>query len=287
MIDPREHESLSALLTASQRMSIPGCPLHWLEIRWMAGGWVWRALAAAGRTRGAGTRVREEWRTLSAAFGRGARVTLDEVCAVELVDEGPPRPFVVDALTRVPLSPDELHRLVEARPDGIWPLEGNGSAPEALADGQTFLAPDGAGGSRVLRAHVPDLVAHTTETRVDLARVGVRLWVEPDLLRATLSQGNASVDVQGACVRVLAVYAQARRDDVPSGGWLRPMDAHAAWIALGGAPESPIRRVEWERSRLRGRLARQGVASVDRLFEVRREGETMRTRLGEFDVALS
>jgi hypothetical protein len=261
------------------RVEHAACPLYWLEVRWMGGGWAWRALAAGARTRGTGARLRDEWRALTSAFGRGARVTLDEACAIELVDDGPPRPFAVDALSGAPLTDEELEALAEVRPDGVWPLEGSGTSAEALGDGQTFVAPDGNGGTRVLRVHVPGVVSHTAETRVDLQRDGARVIVDVAELRATILQGRAAVEVRGECVRVLAVYAEARGADLPSGGWLKPAEAHTAWVAQGGRADSPLRRIEWERARLRGRLAREGVASVDRLFEVRREGDTMRTRL--------
>ena len=104
------------------RLTHPACPLYWLEVRWIAGAWAWRALGAAGRTRGAGAHVREDWRALAAAFGRGARVTLDDACAIELVDDSPPRPFAVDALSGEPLPDEELQLYAEVRPDGIWPL---------------------------------------------------------------------------------------------------------------------------------------------------------------------
>jgi hypothetical protein len=262
------------------RVAHPACPLYWLEVRWIAGAWAWRALAASARTRGAGAFVREEWRALTSAFGRGARVTLDDACSVELVDDAPPRPFAVDALTGEPLPDAELHALAEVRPDGIWPLEGQGRPGEALSDGHTFLAP-GSDPPRVLRVHVPGVLAHTAETRLDLARPGVIVEIDADLSRATFLQGATSVEVEGECVRVLAVYARARATDLPMGGWLRPAEAWDGWVALGGNPTSPVRRVEWERARLRGKLARAGVGSVEALFEVRREGDTMRTRLGD------
>jgi hypothetical protein len=34
------------------RMDDPAVPTHWLELRWIEGGWRWRTLAAAARTRG-------------------------------------------------------------------------------------------------------------------------------------------------------------------------------------------------------------------------------------------
>ena len=67
---------------------------------------------------------------------------------------------------------EELEALAEVRPDGVWPLESTGSSAEALGDGQTFVAPDGVGGTRVLRVHVPGLVAHTACSRCTPRRAG-------------------------------------------------------------------------------------------------------------------
>lgn len=260
------------------RLDHPACPLYWLEVRWMGSGWAWRALAAEERTRGAGTRLRGEWRALTSSFGRGARVTLDDACAAELVDDQPPRPFAIDLLTGEPLSEEAFEARAEVRPDGVWPLGDEAWPREPLADGQTFLAPQDEGGLQVLRVHRPEAVCHTAEATIDLQRSGARWLIELAGLTATVIQGAASVEVRGECVRVLAVYARARADG-PGDGWLRPADAHRAWRKLGGSRDSPQQRVEWERARLRGRLARQGVASVDRLFELSREGDTIRTRL--------
>ncbi len=186
--------------TCLARVEHPACPLYWVELRWMAGAWAWRALGAQARTRGAGARLREDWRALASAFGRGGRITLDDACSIELVDDSPPVPFAVDALTGVPIDADDLQELAEVRLDGIWPLEG--SAREGYGDGQIFVSL-----GRVLRAHVPGAVAHTAETRVDLARADVRVVIDEGRARATFLQGASSVEVEGACVGVLAVYA--------------------------------------------------------------------------------
>jgi hypothetical protein len=197
---------------------------------------------------------------------------------VELVDDAPPRAFAIDLLTGEVVAEEALEARPEVRPDGIWPLSAEGAARSVLRDGQTFLAPNDAGGSRLLRLHCPEVVWHTAEAKIELQRWGARLLIDLSALTATLIQGEAAVEVHGECVRVLAVYARARLDRGED-GWLRPAEAYRAWRKLGGSAQSPQQRVEWERARLRGRLARMGVASVDRLFELSREGETMRTQL--------
>jgi hypothetical protein len=49
---------------------------------------------------------------------------------------------------------------------------------------------------------------------------------------------------------------------------------------MGGPASSPVDAVAWERGRLRRLLHGAGVASLDLLFEQRKEGPYVRTRLG-------
>jgi len=74
----------------------------------------------------------------------------------------------------------------------------------------------------------------------------------------------------------------AREADVPAGGWLTPDDAHAAWLARGGPPDSTTARMAWERSKLRAQLSRSGATGLDALYELRRDGDTVRTRVRLF-----
>jgi hypothetical protein len=113
--------------------------------------------------------------------------------------------------------------------------------------------------------------------RVDLTRAGAALAVDLSPLRATLLQGDAAVEIHGEPVRVLAVYLHAAQRGT---GWLDVTTAWAAWRALGGNPESPAERMAWERGRVRAAFARAGVAGVDRLFEVLRDRDGVRVRLG-------
>ncbi len=70
-------------------------------------------------------------------------------------------------------------------------------------------------------------------------------------------------------MRVLLVYARARRDEPAEEGWLPSVEAHAEWIALGGNPESVVERLSWERGKLRTALVRAGATGLDQLFERR------------------
>ena len=96
-------------------------------------------------------------------------------------------------------------------------------------------------------------------------------------LRATLRQGTDVATVQGACVRTLVVYGNAR--DAHE-GWLTAAEAWAAWTELGGDEDRVTDAVAWERARLRRLLDRARVGGLDHLFETRKDGTYVKTRLG-------
>jgi hypothetical protein len=95
---------------------------------------------------------------------------------------------------------------------------------------------------------------------------------------AVFTQGAAEATVRGECVRVLAVYADARRS---GHGWLTPQEAWERWLAMGAPATWPLERVGWERTRLRAALARARVGGLAALFETQRDGMEWRLRLGE------
>ena len=258
------------------RITDPAVPLYWLEVRWLGDVWGWRTLGAESRTRGAGPADTAGWRRLTASAGRGGRVTLDTRIWVELVDGGPPEPFVVDARTGERLVGDALHGLVECWPDKLLPLDAEGDAARAYVDGDVFVV-----AGRAYRAHVPDVPEHTVGARMDLRDGSIDLDLDLASRVAVFTQGSAEARVRGECVRVLAVYAEARRRDAPEGGWLRPDEAWEAWRALGAPTDAPLERLGWERTRLRTNLAHLGVAGLEQLFETQREGLTWRLRLSE------
>jgi hypothetical protein len=259
------------------RVSHESCPAHWLELRWRADGWTWRALAAVDRTYGAGAFVADGWRTLDAREGQGTRVRLIGTSVhMELVEGGAPRPFAWDVLTDEPLDGDALTEVAEVRGHHLLPLAAEGDATQSLRDGQCWVhtTPDGA--ARTLRAHVPDALAPTLAPRMDLARPGVSVEIDLARLEASFTHGDAAVGVRGECVRALAVFALARRQ---SDGWLDASEAWARWVELGGRSDTALDRMSWERGKLRAQLARQRVTGLDGLFERRKTGAFVRTRL--------
>jgi hypothetical protein len=151
------------------------------------------------------------------------------------------------------------------RPDALLPLDAEGDLSRRYADGDVIVR-DG----RAWRVHLSESPEATVGTRLDLSRPGVSLDVDAGALHAVLHQGGVQVVMTGEHVRVLAVYAEARRLPATSGGWLSATEAWTAWRALGGNPDSPVDRIGWDRGRCRSHLARLGVAGVERLFETRR-----------------
>jgi hypothetical protein len=259
------------------RLSHPAVPLHWLEVRWLGEAWAWRALAAEDSTRGPHTLAASGWRSLGGA-GRMPRVSLQQHAWVELADPSPPAPFAWDLVRDAPLPEELLERHLEARSDGFVRLDDPKQEP--LADGQVLALQDRSLGPLAVRLHVPVQVPATADASLDLLDPGLALEIDLNALRATLHQRGGHVVVRGECVRVLGVYLQARRQDLPAGGWLTPDEAWAAWVALGGNPTSPTERLSWERGKLRTQLARMRVGNVHALFELSRQGDTIRTRLG-------
>ena len=149
-----------------------------------------------------------------------------------------------------------------------------------LADGQVLSRVDPVLGPVALRLHLPGGVASTLEASRDLLKPGLSVEFDRARLTATLHQGRAAVTVRGECARVLALYVRARNPESADSGSLRPSEAWTGWVAAGGNAQSPLDRLSWERGELRTQLARLRVANVDALFELSREGETIRTRIG-------
>ncbi len=258
------------------RVDDPAVPAHWLELRWRGEGWAWRVLAAEDRTRGAGAVVEPGWRRMGAGNGRGTRVVLGDV-SVELVDDAAPEAFLWDLGAERAVEGAAMEELVEVRGASLLPLGAEGDPGAALRDGQVFIG-EGADGPRILRAHLAGALAPTVIGKLDL-EVGP-VEAEVDLARnaLVLTRGLASVEVQGACVRALALYARA--PDLRRDGWVSAAEAWTLWIEMGGPSTSPVDAVGWERGRLRRLLDRAGVSSLDLLVERKKEGATSMTRLG-------
>lgn len=255
-----------------------GCPAHWLELRWRGDGWSWRPLAGAERTRGAGSVLPDGWRRMDVSAGKGTRISHDCGVSVELIEGGDPEPFVWDLVADAALSESELENIAELRGGALYAFGADGAEGRALDDGERWLHLPSGGPPRALRAHVPTPVFPTEQPVLDLAVGGVSATIELREARLSLRRGRAQVEVKAACVRALGVFALAR-STAPE-GWLTAAEAYQAWVSLGGPASSPVDAVAWERGRLRRLLHSAGVASLDLLFEQRKEGAYVRTRLG-------
>jgi hypothetical protein len=259
------------------RVGHPSCPAHWLELRWRPEGWAWRPLAAADRTYGSGAFLHDGWRALDARDGQGTRVRLTGTSVqVELVEGGAPRPFAWDVLTDEPLDGEALDEVAEVRADALLPLSAEGDDAQALRDGQCWVHVAADGTARTLRAHVPTLLAPTLAPRIDVSAPGLTIEIDLAGLAATFTQREVAVTVRGECVRVLAVFAQARQQGE---GWLDASEAWARWVELGGTRETALDRMSWERGKLRAQLARQRVSGLDGLFARRKVGAFVHVRL--------
>lgn len=259
------------------RIPHAACPAHWLELRWLGSGWAWRVLSGAERTRATGAFLADGWRAMEVGTERGTRVSLGGEVWVELLDASPPSTFAWDLLEDRPVMGEELERVAEVYPDRLLPIAAEGDPSQALTDGACWLHREG-DHVRALRAHLPTAFAATPSGSIDLERGG--LHVEVDLARgiATLRQGASHVEVSGNCVRLFAIYGQARSVNQ---GWLTAAAAWAAWSELGGAESSPQEVVAWERARLRARLERARVGNVRHLFVVRKHAVYFEVRLAD------
>ncbi len=256
------------------RLADPSCPLYWLELRWLEGTWGWRALGAEERTVGTGASLPAGWRALPVATHRSGRVRLSEGTWLELLTPGPPRTYLVTLPGGELVEEEAAATWAELRPDMALPLDAEGDASRAYPDGHV-IAREGV----AVRVHAPGAVASTLEAALDLSRPCF-LDLDLETLTASFSGGGSCVTARGECVRVLAAYLEARRMDVPRGGWLSAVEAHAAWVALGGDASAPLTRLSWERCRLRSVLSRGGAAGVGSLFEVA-PGREARVRAGQ------
>jgi hypothetical protein len=275
--DAREHPLGTTTLVGRHRscavvIDAPGVPAFWLEIRWTEAGWAWRELGPAELARGAGAPLGDGWRALRP----GARVRLDDDTWIELLEDLPPAVVLVDVATGEERSGEALDALVEVSDGRVLPLHADGEPSAELRDGEMFH--DGRRTWRVLR---PDRVPSTLRDGLLVGHPDASLDLDVAARSATFTVGTLSCTVRGGPVLSMAPYALARRDGPrDDGGWLTLPDAHAWWLALGGAAASPPERLNWERAKLRTMLAREGARGVDGLFEVRR-------RVGETAIRLS
>lgn len=259
--------------TCTWSLPDPAVPLFWVELRWFVQTWGWRLLADSGNTKGPLTPLSTpHWR----AFGERDRIATPEV-AITLTEGGPPQVFATDLIHRAPIDDASFDELVVARADGYWPADAEERAGEAspLVDGDVFVSL-----GRVLQFSDGVAVEGTDQAVIHLGRDRTRVYLDhipDDEPRLSILDGDAEVVVQGAYVRVIQPYLEARQAD-PDGGWLTVREAHQRWVELGGSPDSSTERIAQDRSRLCRALARSGVVAAHTLFETRRQNR-WRTRL--------
>ena len=115
---------------------------------------------------------------------------------------------------------------------------------------------------------------------MDLATQECEVEIDLDAMTATFESSRGSASASGECVRVLAAYALARRDENRvDGGWLTAQEIYNRWVDLGGNASSKMDRPGFERGKLRNQLTKQSVTSVKSLFERRASGARTEIRL--------
>jgi len=256
-------------------ISNPRVPLYWLEIRWTGSAWAWRPLGADDRTRGPGQALQHGWRRWSQAPDRSRAIYLDEQISVTIVDAVAPGPVLEDFYTGQRLEGDELLAHLEWRRDGLSAIQDDGVG-EILGDGAIVDLPCGPS-----RLWLPGCWHPTVMGGVDIGATDCTVDVDLVRLEAVFTRGRHAVTIKGECVRLLAAYMLARRDDPRDSqcGFRNTTDVHNAWVKLGANTQSAPDRVAWERSRIRSRLVQQGARNVGALFERKRVGCTWYVRL--------
>lgn len=237
-------------------------PLFWLEIRWVAGQWAWRALNSEEETRGKGSVLAHGWRI----FQDRVYFQNPSIVLLELFDKSPPE-AMVESLTEGTLTPTSEFQGLHVGDAGYRVnLESS-----VLTNGESFVWQGDA-----YRLWLPQNYSPSIESTVQLSHEALRLDIYPKSLRAVFSVGINSVAIQGELVRVLWMYALERQQ---SDGWVDSMTALQAWVTLGGNRGSDVARISWERNKLRKLLLDQSVQGVDQLFERYRQNTVWFHRL--------
>lgn len=258
------------------RVGDPVVPMFWLEVRWRGdAGWNWRDVAETDGTVGPGEVLDGAWRGMTVRAGRGTRVRGPGDTWIELTDASPPGLVLADLHSGELLDGADAEERVEVRHDGVADPRRDHEASLLLRDGEVIVV-DG----RAWRVHVPFVPVDTSRRWVDVSDAGCALDLHRETLTATFTTARGSVTARGECVRVLLVYAVARSNEPIDDGWLASTEAHAAWVALGGNPDSVVERLSWERGKLRSALTRAGAMGLDGLFERRTWAGVPEFRLG-------
>jgi hypothetical protein len=121
---------------------------------------------------------------------------------------------------------------------------------------------------RAFRVRIPQRQAVQESVVVDAEAEPLSVEIDTTNLRAVFDSGVQEYAVKGECVRVLASYAEARLSALDEdGGWVTLAAAYEGWVELGGNPDSPQRRMSWEKGKLRKQLSRQDAPDIQQIFE--------------------
>lgn len=239
----------------------PTVPYTWFEVRWCDDGWAWRSRQDEEPIVGPETLCEAlggNWK-LFGCFNR--RVSVPEAY-VQLLDASPPRSFVVDVATNVPLAGRHADRVERLRPP---------EATHFVADGRSYryYAADPPTATR-LGPQEPRVTDGTTRFR--FVR-GSRAWrcevllphppgfegPDPDGLLVAHLESNYVASV------VPYVEARLRSTDIS----VAALDRGAAldrWRALVGDPNIPPARLYEYHGKFESALAKKGVAAADSLL---------------------
>ena len=252
-------------------------PQFWFEVRWFEQGWAWRPLNSIEETRGSGASLGNGWRAIRLTGNRPPRVTIAENVWVEFFDLTPPSAFAQNVETKGFLSGHALEDLWECIDDRFYRFgwEDARESEFELRDGD-LVSSEGA----LYRVFLPNEGAPTLVAQLNLMVSDCSVTINLKKLTACFESSQTSLEVNGECVRVLAVYANTRLDEhFDDGGWLSAQSSYQRWLGLGGNPNSNAERLGFERGKLRNQLRRQGVLDVKGLFERQTSGYRTALRL--------
>jgi hypothetical protein len=265
------HWSCQALFTA------PQVPYFWLELRWLEQNWAWRPLNLVDDTRGTGSVGSNGWRVLGGVRNRRPRIAMADNVWLEFIDLAPPAAFAQNVETNDIITGDALEDLWECVDDRFYRFnwEEVSETESELKNGDMVSS-----GNALYRVFFPVLGAATLVAQLHLFLTDCSVSIDVQRLTASFDNGQATVEVYGECVRVLAAYALARRDEAYSdGGWLTATESYTRWLELGGNPTSSADRLGSERGKLRNQLRRAGILDVKDCFERQTSGYRTMLRL--------
>ena len=121
---------------------------------------------------------------------------------------------------------------------------------------------------RPFRVRLPPVEAAPIHDEEESEPEPLSVEIDTTNLRAVFSSGDQEYGVKGECVRVLAAYADARLSALDDeGGWATLQEVYETWVDMGGNPDSPQRRMSWEKGKLRKQLSRQEAPDIQTIFE--------------------